>query len=161
MSVQLMMYNWCIYIQCSVMMYNSRIVKFTKVFTFQNILQLPKDILSPSAVTPHSVLPSPWQQEPTLWVCGSSCSGRFLSVESHPVSFCVCVSHWASGSGSIHVVASVRASPLFRAEWCSHVWMEGPHLFVHLYVGGCLCHFHVLASTNVLLSMPMCVSVFM
>ena len=41
------------------MMYNSHIVKFTKVFTSQNILQLPKDILSPLAITPLSVLPSP------------------------------------------------------------------------------------------------------
>lgn len=35
--------------------------------------------------------------------------------------------------------------------------VEGPHLFVHLYVGGCLCCFRVLAVTNVLLSMPTCV----
>ena len=39
--------------------------------------------------------------------------------------------------------------------------VEGPHLIVHLYVGGCLCHFRVLASTNVLLSMPTCVYVSM
>ena len=50
-----------IQVQCvfSLMMYSSHIVKFTEVFTFQNILPPPKDILSPSAISLHSALPSP------------------------------------------------------------------------------------------------------
>ena len=40
--------------------------------------------------------------------------------------------------GSIHVVASVMASPLFRAEWCSHVWRDHIWLSICMWVGVCV-----------------------
>ena len=42
---------------------------------------------------PASPRPAPDHQEPTLRVCGSACSARFPSVESHPVCPPVSASH--------------------------------------------------------------------
>ena len=110
------------------MMHNSRIVKFTKVFTFQNILLPPKDILSPLAITLHSVLPAPDNRDPLCLRIGLLCTFPVSGV-TPCVSSCVCLSLSVVFSGSVHVVVSVRASLLFMAEGCFRVWRD--HVFLH------------------------------
>ena len=63
--------------------------------------------LSQKKSCPHQQSPpspplAPDNQEPTLCVCGSACSGRFPSVESHPV----CPS--VSASLTEHCIVRVR-----------------------------------------------------
>ena len=122
----------------SLMMYNSRIVKFTKVFTFQNILLPPEDILFPLAITLHSVLPSPWQQEPTVSADRPALHASRQWSHTLCVLLCLHLSLSTVFPGSIHVVASVRASPLFRAEWCSRVWRDHIWLSICMWVGVCV-----------------------
>ena len=84
----------------------------------------PKEVLSPSAVTP-TASPAPDNQKPTLCVCASACSGRLPSVDPHPV----CPS--VSASLTEHCVLRVHphgsqchSFTTFQAAWYSWVWKD-------------------------------------
>ena len=87
---------------------------------FQNVPS-PKSEACSHQQSPAS---APDNQEPTLCVRGSACSGHFPPVESHPACpvSAALLSIMFSGSGPM--VASVRASLLSMAEGCSWVWRD-------------------------------------
>ena len=88
---------------------------------FQNIPSLQKKAPSPSAVTPPPPQPLTIRNHS---VYGSVCSGRFPSVESHPVCPSVSTSFTEHHVLRVHPCDRKVPSPLFMAKRCSWVWRD-------------------------------------
>ena len=113
---------------------------------FQNIPSLQKKASSPSAV-----IPSPPQLLTTrnhslcLWICLFQTFP--ISGITPCVSFCVCLSHWASGSQGLSTWQWV--SELLSLLWLKNILVcEGTHCVYPPSVDGHIGCFHLLAAVN-------------
>ena len=90
--------------------------------------------LSPSVVTPRPPQPLTTRNPPSVFVNQPVLNVSHQWNHTPCVLLCLLISLSIVFSGSVHVVASVRASPLFRAKGCSLVWRNYVAFIHHLWM---------------------------
>ena len=90
--------------------------------------------LSPSVVTPCPPQPLTTRNPLSVFVNQPVLNVSHQWNHTPCVLLCLLISLSIVFSGSVHVVASVRASPLFRAKGCSLVWRNYVAFIHHLWM---------------------------